>query len=401
VRALSPAALYDDSVNRLAPLVAVVALAACRSVPVRQVPDSAAIGESASAAYRRAAAALDEGRPVDALREIEPAAAVEPWHVPSHTLRQDALAALGRESDAHAWYAAAAASAPGDATRALLAARVTPREGGSRETAYRAALDSAPGSVWGRIALAYEIAHVAHDESEQATALADAGFPRESLEASDRAQRHLLEASDLAEKVAVEQPGLAAAHGAVADVLMTSRRNIRGDRAARALVAAAEAARLDPGSAASWTRLARARRLAPDDPGAALAYERAIEIAPRDAALRAEMGRVLLDLRRNSDAEEALAAAQRLAPEDVGVAVNRGVALFRMRELPAARAQFERASKLAPLDPRPHEALALTLSEEGRAKEAAAAMERYLAAGGPDRDGAKRFIDEMRGGAKR
>ena len=387
--------------NRLAPLVAVLALAACGSVPVRQVPDGVAIGESASAAYRRAAAALDEGRAAEALREIEPAAAVEPWHVPSHALRQDALAALGRGSDALAWYAAAAAAAPGDAARALLAARVTPREGGARETAYRAALAAAPGSAWCRIALAYEIAHVAHDESEQATTLADTGFPRESLEASDRARAHLVEASALAEAVAKEQPGLAAAHGAVADVLMTTRRNIGGDFAKRALDSAAEAARLDPGSAASWSRLARARRLAPDDPGAAEAYGRAIEIAPRDAALRAEMGRVLLDLRRNSDAAEALAEAQRLAPEDVGVAVNRGVALFRMRDLPAARAEFERASKLAPLDPRPYEALALTLSEEGRKKDAAAAMERYLATGGPKRDEAKRFIDDMRGDAKR
>lgn len=384
--------------NRLVPLAAAVALCACSSAPTRQVPDAAAIGPEASDSYRRAAAALDEGRPADALREIGPAAAISPWHVPSHAVRQDALAALGRTDEMRAWYEAAAVSVPGDPARALLAARVVPREGGLREAAYRAALGAEPSSVWARIALAYEIAHAAHDESEKSTALADAGFPSESLTASIHAQSLVAEAAQLAEQVAAEKPELAAAHGAVADVLMSSRRNFRGERARRALDAAEKASRLDSTAAASWARLARARRLAPDDAGAAEAYERAIEIAPRDAALRAELGRVLLDLRRNDDAEEVLAEAQRLAPDDAGVAINRGVALFRTRRHADARRQFERASLLAPLDPRPLEALALTLADEGRRKDAATAMERYLAAGGPDRDGAKRFIEEMRAG---
>ena len=363
------------------------------------MPDSAAIGPEASESYRRAAAALDEGRPADALREIEPAAAISPWHVPSHAVRQDALAALGRTDEMRAWYEAAAVSVPGDPARALLAARVTPREGGLREAAYRAALAAEPASVWARIALAYEIAHAAHDEAEKSTTLADTGFPSESLTASIRAQSLVAEAAQLAEKAASEHPELAAAHGAVADVLMSSRRNF-AQRAKRALEAAEKASRLDSASAASWARLGRARRLAPDDAGAAEAYERAIEIAPRDAALRAELGRVLLDLRRNDDAEEVLAEAQRLDPSDAGVAINRGVALFRTREHAAARQQFERASLLAPLDPRPLQALALTLADEGRRKDAAIAMERYLAAGGPERDDAKRFIEEMRGPAK-
>jgi Tfp pilus assembly protein PilF len=385
-------------VKRAAALSAALLLAACASAPLRQVPDDVSIGRPAADAYRRAATALDEGRAADALREIGPAAAVEPWHVPSHALRQDALAALGREAETRVWYEAQAAAAPADPARALLAARSTPREGGMREAAYRGALAMEPGSVWARIALAYEIAHAARDETERAMTLADEGFPTESLEAQLRAHAHMLEAEHLSKEVVTEQPGLAAAHGAVADVLMASRRTVRGPRAADALEAAEKAARLDPAAAASWARVARARRLAPDDAGAAAAYERAIGIAPRDGALRAEFGRVLLDLRRNADAAEMLAEAARLVPDDVGVAVNRGVALFRVRELAAARAQFERATRLAPLDPRAFEGLALTLSEEGHRKAAAAAMERYLAAGGPDRDAAKRFIDEMGGG---
>lgn len=386
--------------NRLVPLVLGLLLAACGSLPPRQVPDGAAIGRPAADAYRRAAAALDDGRPADALREIRPAAEIEPWHVPSHALRQDALTALGRGAESRAWYESQAAAVPDDAARALLAARAAPREGGVREGAYRAALAMAPNSVWGRIALAYEIAHDARDESEQATSLADEGFPAESLEASARAQEHVVEAERIADEVAIEQPGLAAAQGAAADVRLASRRNVHGERAAQALAAAERASTLDPAAASSWVRLARARRLAPDDEGAAAAYERAIEIAPRDAALRAELGRVLLDLRRNSDAADVLAEAQRLAPEDLGVAMNRGVALFRVRDLASARKEFERASQIDPLDPRPLEGLALTLSEEGRRKDAAAAMERYLAAGGPDREGAKQFIEEMGSGSK-
>jgi tetratricopeptide (TPR) repeat protein len=388
-------------VNRLVPLLAAAALAACASSPLRQVPDDAAIGRPAADAYRRAAAALDDGRAADALREIGPAAAIDPWHVPSHALRQDALAALGRGAEARAWYESAAAASPGDPARALLAARTAPRDGGLRERSYRAALAMEPHSVWARIALAYEIAHAARDESDRATALADTGYAVESLEASANAQARSVEAEQLAEEVAAEQPKLAAAYGAVADVLMAARRNVRGERATAAVKAAEKAALLDPGSAASWARVARARRLASDDAGAVAAYKQAIDLAPRDAALRAEQGRVLLDLRLDADAEAALAEAARLVPEDVGVAVNRGVALFRRGEWSAARAQFEHASRLAPLDPRPLEGLALTLAEEGRRKDAAAAMERYLAAGGPDRDGAKRFIDEMGAGGSK
>jgi len=137
-----------------------------------------------------------------------------------------------------------------------------------------------------------------------------------------------------------------------------------------------------------------------DDAGAATAFATAARIAPKNAGHRANLGRVLLDLRRDGEARDALAAAAALDPADATTAVNLAVALFRTKDLAAAEREFVRAARLDPSDPRPLDGLALTRAERGNRVGAAEAMERYLAVGGTDRDSARRFIDKMRGPAK-
>jgi Flp pilus assembly protein TadD len=387
-------------VNRFLAAAAAVLLAAC-AAPPHAVPDAADLLASEVDAYREAVAAFRSGDPGKALQEVVPAAAREPWHVPSHMLRQDSLAALGRGAEAGAWYADEAERHPEDPARTLLAARLAPRAGGARQAGYRAALKLDPASPWTRIALAYELSRVADDEQTRATSFADRGFPADAEGARKHSKSARAEAEQLATSAAADRPDLAAVQGALADVLLDAGFGPADPRAAEARKAAEEAARIDPDSAAAWARVGRALRSSGDDEHAAAALRRAIGLSPPDPVLLANLGRVLLDLRtRDTEARDVLADAARLAPADETVAVNHAVALFRTGRFSDAAAEFARASRLAPSDPRPFEGIALTRAELGDRAGAAAAMEEYLASGGNDRDQARRFIDEMRGGAK-
>lgn len=391
--------LYDEAVRFTATSIVALALGACASSE-RQVPDAGSFDAAGIAAYREAAVALDAGDPADALAAIAPDVAYEPWHVPSHVLRQDALVALGREAEARTWYADELARHPGDPARTLLLARVGTRAAGAREAGYREALRLDPSSVWARIALGYELARVARDESSRATALADAGLTVESEDSERRSTAAEDEAERFASAAAAERPDLAAAQGALADVLLTSRESVHGNRAADALRAAEAAAALDPSSPAAWNRVGISRRALSDDEGAATAFARAAQFAPKDASIRANLGRVLLDLRKDSQASDVLARAAALDPDDARIALNHAVALYRTHDLDGARREFERAARLAESDPAPYEGLALTLAESGDREGAAVAMERYIAAGGTDRDAARSFVAEMRGAAR-
>jgi tetratricopeptide (TPR) repeat protein len=379
-------------------LLAAAILAGCTTTP-RAVPDAADLAGTEVEAFRGAESAVDAGDPERALRTIDPAAEREPWHVPSHVLRQDAFVALGREAEARAWYADEAERHPDDAARVLLAARLAPRTGGAREAGYRAAIKLDPGSPWPRIALAYELARVADDDGARATTLADGGFPADADAARKHAAAARAEAEALATAVVADRPDLGAAQGVLADVLLAADLGVTDSRTATAARAAEAAARIDSGSAAAWDRAGRARRVRADDAGAAIAFTRAADLAPAVASYKANLGRVLLDLRKDGMARDVLEQAARLAPADELIAVNHAVALFRTGRLEAAAREFERASALAPSDPRPLEGVALARGELGDRAGAADAMEGYLAAGGTDRDAAHRFIDAMRGTA--
>jgi Flp pilus assembly protein TadD len=372
-----------------------LALCACATAE-RQVPDAESLGPFEIEAYREAAESLDAGEAANALAALTPAVAHEPWHVPSHVLRQDALIALDREAEMAAWYSEELARHAGDPARTLLVARAGTRADGLREAGYREALRLDQRSVWARIALAYELARAARDDADRATALADAGLIAESDASAERAALAEAEAESFASIAAAERPELAAAQGCLADVLLTSRQAVHGSRAADALRAAEAAARLDAASPAAWNRVGLAKRALSDDEGAAAAFARAAGFAPKDASIRANLGRVLLDLRKDSAASDVLEEASALDPTDPRIALNHAVALYRTRDLDDARREFARAARLAASDPAPYEGLALTLAEIGDREGAALAMERYLAAGGADRDAARGFVAEMR-----
>ena len=372
------------------------ALLLAHALVAAAAPPPPAPQNAPSDAFAAAAAALEAGHASEALSRIEVIVAGRPWIVSAHMLRQDALAALGRGDESAQWYAAEAARDPQDTVKALLAARVSPREGGARESAYRDVFARDPALVWARIALSYELTRRARDEAARATTLSDGGFPDAARAAQESAAKARSEAREFAASAVSMRPDLAAAQAALADTLLGARESVRGQRAADALRAAEEAARLDPGSATAWERAGRARRAVSDDQGAVTAFERAAALAPRNAVVFANLGRVLLDLRRDAAARDALETAARLAPQDPVVAMNRGVAQFRLGDLEAAARAFERAARDAPADPRPFEGQALTLARLGRREEAAAAMERYLANGGADRDAARQFIERMR-----
>lgn len=396
-----PTPRYDDGVRRARYLVVcfAAALAACAS-PLRQVPDAQRLTESEVAAYRDAAAAMDDGDPARALRAIEPVAAHEPWHVPSHVLRQDALALTGGEAQAKSWYASEAAERPTDAARALLAARVGPRDGGARESAYREAAAREETATWARIALGYELVRRARDDLARATKFGDDGFIAAAAAALQSRTDAYAEAEKTARAVALARPDLAAAQAALADVLLAITNDTPRNLAPDAVRAAEAALALDVGSAAAWARAGRARRAKTEDAAAATAFERAVEIAPKNAGYRASWGRVLLDLRRDGDARDVLGHAARLDPNDEATAVNYALSLFRTKDLSAAETEFVRATRLDPSDPRAFNGLALTRAERDDRAGAADAMEKYLAVGGADRDAARRFIDEMRGAGK-
>ncbi len=385
--------------RRALALLLIVVLAGCASL--RPVPDSSALDASQRDAYARAAAALDAGDAANALDAIQPVVAVEPWHVPSHVLRQRALHALDRWDEARAWYRAAVGARPNDAARFLLAAR-TMEPGSARDAAVRAALALDPASPWARIAVAHEVLRAAAQTRAEATRLADQGWAQDAATAAARAEGAFAEAERLARLAATDRPDLASAHLALSAVLLARAADQHeGETTAkprrRAVAAAEAAAGIDPGDAAPHDLVGRVRREMAQDDAAAEAFEHAAELAPGDGSIVANLGRVLLDLRRDDEAIDALEAAARLRPDDAWVHVNLGVARFREGDPEGAEEAFARAASIAPLDPRPHEALALARAELGDRHGAADAMDAYLRVGGADRDTARRFIAEMRG----
>jgi len=100
-----------------------------------------------------------------------------------------------------------------------------------------------------------------------------------------------------------------------------------------------EAAEHAPSKVRPRLQLARAV-----EPGRALVLlEEAGRIAPEDASIPAEQGRLLLTLGRADEALEAFGRALALNPGDAGAINNRGAALLALGQTEAARADFLRA----------------------------------------------------------
>jgi len=384
---------------RCAAAAALLAVAACASSDSRAyVPDGEALSRSHATAWTEARIALRAGRAGEALKLLEPWLGTEPWHVPTHVLRQRALLEVSGEEAVRAWYERESETSPDDAVRALLAARTRPRADRQRAAGYARARELDPASPWAAVASATEALAQAAEEDAKATALLDKGFVADAAAARLAAERARADAEASARFATTAAPGLAAAHATLAEVLLAQRAKTPSLPVDEALSAATRAAETDPGEPAHQALLARALRSAADDRGAAAALERALALDPRSAELHAGLGRVLLDLGEAQRARRTLDEAVRLHPDDADAWLNLAVACDRLADRAQAVAASERAVRLAPKDPRILEGWAMILRAAGRPAEAATAMERYLAAGGADREGARAFLAELREG---
>lgn len=392
--------------RRAAALFLALAAAACASVPQRQVPEADRLESDHVAAYREAADLRANGRLDEALERIEPYATVSPWHVPTQVLRQDLLVALRGRDAARAWYDRAATESADPAERALrelLAARLLAPDDPRRDAAYASVAARVPGSVWAQLAVTDAALRRAELLEARAVAASDAGRSADAASLRNDATASIDAALASASAAVAIAPGLAAAHGARSDALLAKRERTPGADIEVAADAARRAVELDPAEPRNLVRLARALRRTGDDEGAAKALEDALAIAPGDTVALARLGRVRLDLHDPRAAASLLERAVELNPGDAEAWHDLGVARYRNRDAQGAVDAFERAVAADGVrggDPRTLEALALTLAAQGRREAAADAMERYVAAGGADRDGARVFIAEMRGAPK-
>jgi Tfp pilus assembly protein PilF len=373
-----------------------VLLAGCASSAVA-VPEAERVGPSGETRYRAAVRAWIADDAAAALTELEPLRTVEPWYVPAHTLWQDAALSLGRADEVRSWYGAQARERPQDAARVLLAGRVTPREGGAREEAYRTAVGLDPEAPWPRLALSHELNQLALEAFVRAVARADDGFAEESAAENDAAAAYHEESRELADQLVEQFPDLADVAAGAAHVLLT-RGAALGERGTlqRALELAERAVELDEAHPARHALLARVRRELIDDAGAEESLRRALELDPGDGILLAGLGRVLIDLGRPDEARDVLLQAQSARPDDPAVAVDLGVAAHRDGDLDDARLHLERGAALAPDDPRPLEALALVEIERGDRAAARRALRGYLERGGEDRVWAENTLADLR-----
>lgn len=390
--------------GRLLLLLTALAVAACAggaAEPVAPPTGPAPVIPAASGDERRAVAdavlLAVRGRHAEVLALLEPFAERDVWYVPTHVLRQDAMAATAGPAAVTAWYAPRAAERPGDAIRALLAARALPA--GTRSDAYRAALDLDPASPWTRIAMAADATDRAVRLTRRGTELADAGYEADAATVGGEADADATEAVQRARGVVADHPEIAQGHAVLAEALLTLR-SLRGALpsapATEIAAAARRAAELEPWDPRHLVRLARALRVASDDAGAEAALVRALALVPGDRVMLAGLGRVRLDLGNAKGAAEALEEAARGGIADATLLMNLGVARFRLGDTAGAIDALAAARKEAPKDPRVLENLAWAYGAAGRHEDAAEAIQAYIDCGGPDRESARTFLAKTR-----
>ena len=373
-----------------------LAVAACATpVPPRTVPHAAALTPEHVDAYREALALRSAGRTDEALDALAPFLTDEPWHVPTHTLRQDLLIELGRIEEARSWYADAAREAPASAARALLAARLAPGDD-EREAEYVRVLAAHPRDLWANLAVAVAALRRAEQIEARATALEDMGRAPEGeklrIEGEDAVQTALRTARFAAQL----DPALAEAHGVVSDALLAQRLRSPGAPTDEAVAAARRATEADPWEQRQFVRLARALYAARDTAGAVAALERAAELAPGDPGVLARLGRARLDLGDHVGARAALERAAPALPGDADAWHDLGVARAGGGDADGAADAFRRALEIDPDEPRTWGALARALEVTARNAAAADAMDQYLLHGGRDIESARAFIERMR-----
>ncbi len=400
----------------LLPAVALAALACAGTpqAPPRTVPQPDLLGPANAEEYLDALGLWAAGDGEGAERALRGCLGVRPLHVPSHLLRQDILAATGREEESRRDYAALVAEQPTSAAAQLLGARSARGPLEARIAAYQEAASRDAAAPWPRIALAVARAERAAKLCAQGEARAREGFRDEQARLREEARAEIERAAMEAERAAALAPDLAAAHAArghvaaaAADLALGGEQDAR-DHRGRALEAFARGLQLDPGDPRLLYARALALRTIPDLPEAQRDLDLAAAAAPRDVGILRARARNLSDLDRRAEALEAWGAVLDAEPQDADSRVELGIALYRLDRLDDSLREFRTAAEAAAAAGTPAwkavrgeaTVLAQRAIDSGAPEDLAAAvkaLDAYLEAGGPDRAWATALAGLMAG----
>ncbi len=144
----------------------------------------------------------------------------------------------------------------------------------------------------------------------------------------------------------------------------------RANRTAEAIAAFERALELQPDNARAWETLARWRRSAKDPNGAVEAARRAIAVDPKMGSAHGLEGAILMETGKPAEARAPLERARELDGGDWKHAQNLGLVLHELSDEEGALAQFETAARLAPTQSAPYACMARSLKRLDRVEEA-------------------------------
>ena len=131
-------------------------------------------------------------------------------------------------------------------------------------------------------------------------------------------------------------------------------------------------------------------------PSAVEALKKAVELDPDLVPALVYLSRVYLDDRNYEDMVPLLEAAEGAAPTNADVQLNLGIAYRGMGRFDEARQAYEQTLTLSPGNPDPHFNLGILMSDHIKDYDGAvAAFNRYLQAGGTERERAETYIKEV------
>lgn len=347
------------------------------------------------------AADAERADPEARVREWDARVRATPDRVPAHLRLVSHLIALGRRSEARERYVARSRAPDARVVDRILAMRLT--SDGSPDAlrrVYSLATQQAPESPWWHLALAeVEIADADrwHGERERAVARGDRTAERaahdEARDALRRAQAALRQAEQRAPRlaeVAAYEGYLRATEG---DLHASATARTAAWRAAEA--AFVLAVQRDPALVEAWRGLADVRYRSGDEGRALEAALEAVRLDPGDGTCREVLGIVLHAIGRHAEAARQYEHAARLHPWDAAPLIRLGSAHADDERWTQALEAWRRALSRDPEAVEAHYKRGTVLEHLGRRAEARASFERYVEQGGPRAAAVRRRIDRL------
>lgn len=383
-------------------IAALLCCAGCQSTP-RRVPAArrAAPADPARALVAEGDTARRDGRLDEAAEIYRRAIDADATLVPAHLRYAEALVAAGRRRNALDFYAGRAA-APGAATvdRVMAARLATDGSAAAVRAVYVQAAKAEPGSPWWRLALA-EVDLAAAERALSARETARAAGDRPRAEAYDLRVRSALSRAESAVEHASERDASLAEVSLYRGLVRSFEADLLGSGSARAAAykAAAEAFRRattdDPDLVEAWANLGDVSTRAGDLPGAIVAYQAAVRLAPQDADLREGLGLALHEAERHADAAAQYAEAARLRPRDGRPLLSVGDSWAATGDLQRALAAYDQALVRDPATVEAYAKRGAALERLGRLAEAREAYAIYVEKNGKESAEVKRRIERI------